>query len=356
MTKRYATICGDYINAWTLQQGLRDLNYRTKILPRSKYTALDQALMEASTLFFTDEAGWVSAARQGVPAHFLPKIYNPVLVDKLLLAHHLCAIGENPVPFASLSSWLRSCISPPVVLKPRYSWVGSRKLPRGMVCFSTEQISQALNALQSQGIDSELLLVQQFLTNAENLSIAGFYDSRHPYRSFFIATRKVLGDNRNLSTGVLVETVPAPKGLGKRVQHILNTLDYHGPFEMEFLYESETDQYYILELNPRFWMQHGLFLRGYENCLIRAYLDEQFTIPTATDEELMLPYRPMLWADRIYWLHTLLGNMQTLYRSYQVEAYKARQRGCIIYGFPTWGRVVRYMVKRIAQRWFLSTR
>ncbi|GIW61027.1 MAG: hypothetical protein KatS3mg087_2093 [Patescibacteria group bacterium] len=354
MTKRHAIVCGDYINAWTLQQGLRSLNYRSTILPRSKYNAIDQALLAASTLFFTDEAGWARAAQIEVPAHFLPRTYNPIFVDKLLLACHLCAIGETPVPFASFSSDLQNRISPPLVLKPRRSWVGSRKLPRGMVCLSTEQMSQAIRVLQSHGINPDLLLVQQFLTDAENLSVAGFYDFLQPHRSFFIATRKVLGDGGNLSTGVLVETVPAPKGLGKRVQHVLNTLDYRGPFEMEFLRDSRTGQYYILELNPRFWMQHGLFLAGYENCLIRAYLDDQFTIPTATDEELMLPYRPMLWIDRIFLFFALMSNRQTLYRSYQEEVRKARQRGCVVYGFPTWGRAVRFIIGRTVRFLFRS--
>jgi hypothetical protein len=350
MTKRSCLILGDYINAWSLQAGLKRLGYQAQTLPRERYDSAALSAPRDAVLFFTDEAGWTHAVQGGVSARFLPRAYSPVLIDKLLFAEHLCAIGETPVPFAPLDTASTTLFKPPFVLKTRLSWMGGRKLPRGAICHTQEQAAQAIAALEAQGISRELLFAQQFLPDAENLSIAGFYDCRRPERRFFIATRKVLGDGGALNTGVLVETVSLPPELGKRVAYILDTLAYHGPFEMEFLYDEKSCQHLVLELNPRFWMQHGLFLAGYENTLIRAYLDEHFVCPLPVDEGYLLPFKPLFWVDRCYPFVAIAKGALAPLRNYLRLIRDARRRGYRLCGFPEWSRALRFAARQSTRR------
>lgn len=350
VSSRSLLILGDYINAWSLQQGLKRLGHRARTLPREQYNAIKWETLAGGALFFTDEAGWILAAQQQPPTHFLPRAYNPALIDKLLFAEHLCAIGETPVPFASLKTMQEATFRTPFILKPRLSWTGTRKLPRGVICSTEAESASALAQLQAQGVDRDLLFVQQFMPNAENISVSGFYDSQRPERRFFIASRKVLGDGGALCTGVLVETVPPPSGLGARVAHILDTLNYHGPFEMEFLHDAATNEYFVLELNPRFWMQHGLFIAGYENILIRAYLDESFKLSALTNADYMLPYKPLLWVDRCFPFVALASGVQAALRAYFQQIREARRRGYRVCGFPERGRAARYAVRQLLRR------
>ncbi len=350
VSSRSLLILGDYINAWSLQQGLKRLGYWARTLPREQYNAIKWETIVGGALFFTDEAGWILAAQQQPPTHFLPRAYNPALIDKLLFAEHLCAIGETPVPFASLNALQAGAFRTPFILKPRLSWVGTRKLPRGVICFTEAESASALAQLQAQGVDRELLFVQQFMPNAENISVSGFYHPQRPERRFFIASRKVLGDGGALSTGVLVATVPPPPGLGARVAHMLDTLNYHGPFEMEFLHDAATNEYLVLELNPRFWMQHGLFISGYENILIRAYLDESFKPSALTDSDYMLPCKPLLWVDRCFPYVALASGARAALRAYFQQIREARRRGYCVYGFPEVGRAARFAMRQLLRR------
>lgn len=350
VTSRSYLILGDYINAWSLQHGLKLLGYRARALPRAQYNSLKWETIRDSALFCTDEAGWTLATQYQLSAHFLPRAYNPVLVDKWLFAEHLCAIGETPVPFAPLKAAQGLALRTPFILKPRLSWMGTRKLPRGAICSTEAESTSALTQLQARGVSPELFFVQQFLPNAENISVSGFYDYQRPERRFFIASRKVQGDGGALSTGVLVETVPPPPGLGARVTHILDTLSYHGPFEMEFLRDAAVNQYLVLELNPRFWMQHGLFISGYENILIRAYLDDSFKPSAITDANHMLPHKPLLWVDRCFPYVVLTRGAWAALRAYFQQIRDARDRGSRVCGFPERGRAARFAVRQLMRR------
>ena len=342
-------ILGSYINAWSLQQGLQALGHKAQAVPRSQYNSINSTLSQAGVLFFTDEAGWTLATQRYISAHFLPKAYNPILVDKLLFAEHLRTIGEIPVPYDSLENAQKLSFPLPCVFKPRRSWQDTCKMPRGSTCFTEQEMTQAITHLQAQGATPEMLFVQRFLKDAENLSVSGFYDYACPERQFFITTRKVMGDGGALNTGVLVETVPPPPELGTRVRRILDTLNYQGPFEMEFLHDATAAKYYVLEINPRFWMQHGLFIKGYGNILIRAYLHKPFICPLVVDAERMLPYKPMLWVDRCFLIRAFAVGAWMPLRAYFQKIREARSEGYRVCGFPRWQRVLRFAMSRLTQ-------
>jgi hypothetical protein len=58
--------------------------------------------------------------------------------------------------------------------------------------------------------------------------------------------------------GDVVGLKEPPDGLLETTSNILSALDYSGPFELEFVFDARNKQYKVIELNPRFWLQHGL--------------------------------------------------------------------------------------------------
>ncbi|MEJ5294446.1 MAG: hypothetical protein WHT28_04300 [Fimbriimonadales bacterium] len=305
-------------------------------------------LAEGTALLFTEESSWALCARERRELRFLPHDYNPVLIDKFLFAEHLCDIGEQPVPYWATYPPPKETL--PYVVKPRCSWRGFSKNPRGFLCFTDADTLQSEKMLQIHGLKPDEIFVQRFLPDAQNISVAGFYDWRNPARQFFIATHKILGDSGWLNTGAIIQTTHFPQEIGMRVLRILNSLNYHGPFEMEFLYDARTNHYYVLELNPRFWMQHGLFLVGYENILIRAYLDEAFCCPLPVSNNRMLDYKPLLWVDSCYPFIALLRREIHPLRNYFDTIRAARRAGYSVYFFPEWKRAFRFALLRFGRR------
>jgi hypothetical protein len=342
---RQFLIFGDYINAWSIQNGLQTLGLKGQCLSIESF-ARDPHLIDDAILFFTEEASWVFCAQRNLPFRFLPRPYEPVFVDKLLFSEYLCSIGEIPVPFSDFAGTSDF----PCVLKPRRSWKGFRKQARGFVCFSQAEMDELLTTLRAQPPQEDDYFVQKFLVNADNISVSGFYDWQTPQRRFFIATRKVLGDGGTLNTGVIVETIPPPSGIGARVARVLSHLRYHGPFEMEFLYDTDTGQYCALEFNPRFWMQHGLFQVGYENVLIRAYLDGEFLCSLPVDADFMLPYKPLLWVDSCYPFVAISKRDGRALRIYSETIRKARRSGYGVNFFPSWAQAFQFALGRFVRR------
>jgi len=342
---RQFLIFGDYINAWSIQNGLQTLGLKGQCLSIESFARAPN-LIDDAILFFTEEASWVFCAQRNLPFRFLPRPYEPVFVDKLLFSEYLCSIGEIPVPFSDFAGTSDF----PCVLKPRRSWKGFRKQARGFVCFSQAEMDELLTTLRAQPTQEDDYFVQKFLVNADNISVSGFYDWQNPQRRFFIATRKVLGDGGTLNTGVIVETIVPPPGIGTRVARILSHLCYHGPFEMEFLRDTDTGEYYALEFNPRFWMQHGLFQVGYENVLIRAYLDGEFLCSLPVDADFMLPYKPLLWVDSCYPFVAISKRDGRALRIYSETIRKARRSGYGVNFFPSWAQAFQFALGRFLRR------
>jgi predicted ATP-grasp superfamily ATP-dependent carboligase len=140
-------------------------------------------------------------------------------------------------------------------------------------------------ALRQAGFSPEDFLIQEFMPEADVISTCGFFDTLNHSRNLFLTTRKLLGLGGRLTTGVVVETIPDPGGLASRTAAILDALRYRGPFEMEFVEGRRRGMYHVLELNMRFWMQHGLFIDGCGNRLLERYLDRDDPRPDGTPPE-----------------------------------------------------------------------
>ena len=88
--------------------------------------------------------------------------------------------------------------------------------------------------------------------------------------------------------------LPPPPGVMAQAQAILAAMEYDGPFELEFVFDETAAEFKVTELNPRFWLQHGLIEAVSGSALVGTYLGRG---PLAVSEaELGLRY----WVNPLY--------------------------------------------------------
>jgi hypothetical protein len=148
------------------------------------------------------------------------------------------------------------------------SWSGMKKLPRGCSIRGEDDLRAWSALCEREGLGPEEWGYQELLSThpQHNISVCGWHD---PDFSYYVVTRKIHASNQ---IGWLVELAGDFPELDEQTRAILTAMDYSGPFEMEFLLDPGTGEYKVIELNPRFWMQHRLTASVSRNCLVRRYL------------------------------------------------------------------------------------
>lgn len=121
-------------------------------------------------------------------------------------------------------------------------------------------------------------------------------------------------------------------------EHVLRRLHYRGPYEFEFIVTG--GRALALELNPRFWMQHGLFVPA-GNGLVKRYLGME----TEAERAAPAPSR-LLWVDGTW----LLRRMLQLDLSSMGLVFKWAVRGYRTVVCPSLGAVLRSGLWRVLGR------
>lgn len=296
-------VFSNYINAWSINKALKKLNLglevispNTGLLPKSI-----KKPKKGDILFFTEESSMTKYV--GLPdyRYYPKKMYLPI-DDKLAFSKYLENMGEQPVPYLELFDGA-NVPQFPFYIKARYSWKGSTKMPRGYICNNLSDYKNTLKKINDTYNLSDFFIQKLLLSPIENnISCSGFFDYLKPNRNIFIVSRKLLGDSEKMPTGCIVETISDPSDLLSRTYNILMNLQYRGPFELEFYFEN--NNYYVLEFNPRFWMQHGIFIDYYENSLIKRYLD--LDIEDKSNFTNDNTFKHIIWCDAIYLISNLL--------------------------------------------------
>ncbi|AOV08785.1 hypothetical protein [Sporosarcina ureilytica] len=296
----------DYINAWSIKKGLKKLglslfsiNKNTGFIP-----FIDKKkIRKYDTLFFTEEnslKNYVNSEKN----KFEPRYFDiDLLDDKLTFAEFLKGIGEEPIPSRKLNSFEASY---PFYLKCKHSWKDGVKLPRGFIVRNQTEVNSVIGEIEENNWNPDWFFHQKLLnSNTENnISASGYFDYKNNRRNAIIISKKTLGSTATMATGAVIETIRDPSNLIERTNYILNELKYQGPFELEFFYEVADDKYYVLELNPRFWMQHGIFIDLYDNALIKRYL--QLDKEDDWYENGIPPFKHILWVDSLHIIFSLM--------------------------------------------------
>lgn len=308
-------VFSNYINAWSIKKGLEQLGKQLDVcyLER-KNNVINHTIEEIpsnSTLFFTEENSLKkykdSSSHKFYPNNFPSKLLD----DKYSFANFLLDINEIPIPCTDIYSTFEY----PFFLKAKHSWKSNVKLPRGFICESESDFEIFIKRIIDNNLNLDFFFKQKLLSSPlqNNISTSGYFDSDNNKRNIMIVTQKALGDDEKIATGVVVKTIPDPNNLIERTVYILNKLKYKGPFELEFFYEEKDQQYYVLELNPRFWMQHGLFVDFYDNAIIKRYLNED--TPRDWVENGKPKFKEIVWVDNLFYLKSIFKKEQKVVRS-----------------------------------------
>jgi hypothetical protein len=292
-----------WINAWTLARACAPLGVQLCVpegTPGFPLPVLADTT-RAQWLFFTEEASLRQAMEAGAPGGYLPRHFPmPLFDDKWAFAEFL---GDEPQGPQGLAQWplaQAERAAYPLILKARHSWRGQRRLPRGWVCRDAAELQDQLRQLDAEGLQREDYFLQEWLADQQHelLSVGGFFDADDESRNVALLTERVAVYREGPSSSAMLVTRTDEPGLVAASQAVLRRLKFRGPYEMEFI--RAAGRLAVVELNPRFWMQHGLFL-PLGNALVKRYLGRE----TAA-ERAPLPPQRLAWIDGTWLLRGLL--------------------------------------------------
>lgn len=285
-----------YINAYTIYKGVESvgISFATAdekpVLPIPIHPSVSQE----DWLFYTEEASLRRALIGELVGHYLPRNFPlPLLDDKWALAEWLAA---NPSLCQGLKQWklCDTLVVFPCLVKSKHSWQNQEKLPRGWICRNGSDLQSALALITREGYAPEAFFIQEWLGDGpcRVISVCGFHDTHDQTRNLVAVVERIAAHTEGLSCSSAVETIPDEWGLIDQTKAILDALSFVGPYEMEFLVVG--DRVLVLELNPRFWMQHAIFLVA-GNGLIKRYLN----LETENDLQQRI-IQNIVWIDGIH--------------------------------------------------------
>jgi hypothetical protein len=267
ISELYPGICETVHANWTQTENFFDYLARVATEETSVHVFLtDEALLDS----IETQQGALTAAN----INFFPKIKNSwaVVTDRRQFYNFVSMRGLAEVP-----EYVDHCSNPweifPSGFRARVwkSWKYGKKLPRGMNVTNIEELRRWLKVADGAGLQPGDWAFQKLLSRdpRDNISVCGWHDEN--LQLYFI-TRKLA---QRHDVGAMVERVRARDELQKQTKSILISLGFEGVFELEFVRDPSNDQFKVLELNPRFWMQHRLIEKLTGNALVRLHIGQQ---------------------------------------------------------------------------------
>lgn len=309
-----AIIIGTYTNACSIIQGLKDIHYEHSIIAidptvnfakcltevvfpeiktlKKKVSNLDEIidLINNETgnnikkiIFMTSEE-LIEPIREAIQdgrlqntiAHTGSAIDNDLIFDRFKFYRFLENLGIFNVPHTIPSNNDPfKVFGDDFIIRVNKSWEGNKKLPRLQIVHSKREKDIVEKKFMEDGLTPDMWSYQELLSTVDthNVSVCGWYDETfHQYA----VTRKILQHPPKTGNGDVVEIYnKAPHVLIEQTDRILNALKYTGAFEMEFVLDANSGEYKLIELNPRFWMQHGLIEKVTDCALIRRAIGQK---------------------------------------------------------------------------------
>lgn len=257
-------------------------------------------------VFFTDEryhpvfAEWLARhPDSAIRCHLGSARHMPAMLDR----YEFCRFIETR-RLASVPRTIRGEEDPfaafgdSFIVRPRLSWFGVSQRERVKLVAGRDQFGAALADYAARGLSPADLSFQERLSirNRDNVSICGWYG---PAARHLHCSRKVLQYPPKTGGGDVVELVPPPPGVQEQAQAILAAMEYDGPFELEFVFDERAGEFKVTELNPRFWLQHGL-IEAVSGCaLVGSYLGRGPLPADAQKRGLRYWVNPMYTAFRL---------------------------------------------------------
>jgi len=297
------TISTSYINAYSIYRGLKKLGIHSCTTDKHPALPIPACPLSRNTdyLFFTEESSLLLALTGNAPGKYFPQYFPLNLLDDkfefaLWLSNHKSL--PNGLRQWPLDEYLNADY--PCLIKAKSSWRETVKMPRGWICLSPSELEARLNQLSSSEYNPNDFFIQEWLgdLNCKVVSVCGFFDSQNYKRNLVSVVERIASHSKGLSCSAAIQTVEDNWNLIDDTEAILGQISFIGPYELEYLILD--DQKYVLELNPRFWMQHSIFLDN-GNGLIKRYLG----LDTHKDYA-NFRLKDVAWIDAIYLILSIL--------------------------------------------------
>lgn len=333
-----AVIIGSYTNACSIISSLKQIKYPGKIIAidptvdkakclaevvfpemkviKRKVKNLDDICemingtvsTEVKKIVFMTSEEFIEPVRKAIEdgrlqntvAHTGSGLDNDLIFDRFMFYRFVEGVGINNVPrtIPSYEDPYKE-FGTDFIVRVNKSWEGNKKLPRLRIVHSKEEKESVEKQFIDDGLTPDMWCYQELLSTVDthNVSVCGWYDREfHQYA----VTRKILQHPPKIGNGDVVEIFhDAPESLVSQTETILKGLEYTGAFEMEFVLDSNSGEYKLIELNPRFWMQHGLIEKVTNSALIRRAVGENGLSETEPKN-----------LDHLYWVN----GTQAIYR------------------------------------------
>lgn len=341
--KKTALTFSSYTNAYALYLGSKELGVDFYTTDKNRTFPIPyKDAVEADFLAFTEEASLKNALDGRVVGSFSPQDFPlAMLDDKWALVEWL---ADYPNLIQGIKQWHVSDYESatfPCLLKAKHSWQGSTKLPRGWICRSASELEEYLLEAKKFEDWQDVFFIQEWLGDkkCKVISVCGFHDHTEPQRNLSVIAKRIASHNEGLSCSAAVETVADSWGLVQKNTAILDTLEFTGPYEMEFLLAD--GEFRVLELNPRFWMQHAIFLK-HGNGLIKRYYD----LDTESDwADSFIPHT--VWIDTVHLL-TSLVRLRFDFLRFTLKQIKVNKKAVLLW--PSIPMAALVVGKRVASK------
>lgn len=332
-----------WINAWSIDQGLRQLGGR-KLKTTKTGGIVPEITSEpqnGDSLFFTDEASMSEHVGQQ-NYHYYPKeLPEEVFDDKLAFAKlaetlEIPTIPSQPIPEE------KDQLPFPKLVKARNSWKNGKHVHRGWVCESAGDFPDIYSKIMEKGFTPNDYFLQDWLENLDaedNFSVCGFWDAKENDRNLLAVVQRTSSYNKGQSCSSAVAVIKDPGGLIGWTRRILNYLSYQGPFEIEYIRTS--NGFKVLELNPRFWYQNGIFLK-HDNGLIKRYVDEETKPPRGG-----IVIDRGTWVDGVWLIRSIL---KFQFRAIRESRRAAKLGRAKVELFPTLPVILKYFAGRVFRK------
>jgi predicted ATP-grasp superfamily ATP-dependent carboligase len=258
----------------------------------------------------------------------------PDMLQRILNKATFYAIAEEAgIPYPA-TAWIncRSDIERvehsltfPVIAKPVYSTQWRKKEMWELVGRQKALVIESYDALTAfysriEDVDP-LMHVQEFIPGSDtDLFVFGSYVSAHGSDIRYFTGRKLLQYPPRSGTGVAVRACPVPE-IVDASERLLSCVGYHGVSELEYKLDRRNGRYVLIEMNPRFWDQHGVGAAVGVNLAQCAYLD---LTRGALPEQRQDP-EPYTWIAEDAYLMSFLLNLRT--RAYSLKDFAAALTG-----------------------------
>ncbi|MDB5172102.1 MAG: hypothetical protein JWN51_875 [Phycisphaerales bacterium] len=183
----------------------------------------------------------------------------------------------------------------PMILKPvRQGDIAGTNFPKVLLLETPAQVAHARE--HYAGCNGLRLVAQEYIpgNSQQQISVAACLDRDGRVLAAFTARKRRQGTS-GTGVGLYVEAFHDPEAQAAAVA-LLQELKCHGIAEVELKRHPETGKLYVIEINPRVWLQVTLpFARGINFPHVLYSLAAGQTPPSAPQNG--APHRPAAWQD-----------------------------------------------------------